>query len=290
MIRIFLSRLIVVCAAGLPCISHAEDADKILQKRISDHWIQVSRDYAETYKIRPAEQGSTPFRLYDDPVFQHIQAVRGNDIGAVHLWTDEQNRPAAIATVFAWTTSDSTRMVFNELHSLSDRPIRATRNDKPHWNSQTAGTFWKAVPGALDPKTSSRLRRLQLNAMAKKFTSHTVDPAKNRFQLRQIPSPIFEYEVKGDKLRSGALYAFAQGTDIEAMVWMEVRYHQKKPRWEFTCVKFTDYRPHILYGQKDVWKPFEDEYRQDGNPHFWAPLETKTMPQFEQDYRQSLSK
>lgn len=261
---------------------------KTVQKQISDYWIGQSRKHAETYSIAPTDSPGDEFKLYKHPVFQHIQTVRGNDIGAVHIWLDKMNRPAVLGTVFGWTTSNTTRMLFNELHSLSDVPVSANQAGRALWQSETPGTKWAAVPNAPTPKSSPRLRRIQAKAIAKKFTSHTIDRKKERFELRRVPSPIYEYDLANDKTRGGAVFVFCTSTDIETVIWLEVRNSEGQPRWEFTCAKFTDYEPHIQYAKRDVWEPFEDAYLENGNPHFWAPVGTRPMPQVEKDYRARL--
>ena len=97
----------IVCFAHVHVWADEPDGEQAVQKKIADHWIEVSRDYAQGYRIAPRNQPKEFFELYKHPVFQHIQTVRGNDIGAVHLWVDADGRPAAIATVFGWTINET---------------------------------------------------------------------------------------------------------------------------------------------------------------------------------------
>lgn len=277
----------VPMALATPRLVDADEPsnDAETQKQIANHWIGVSREYAKTYSIFPQVNPDSPFELYDHAVFQHIQTVRGNDIGAVHLWIHEDGRPAAIATVFGWTISNDSRMLHNELHSLADEPISATRSGRLFWESKEAGTQWTPVPDAPSPQDSPRRRRAEAKQLAKKFTSYMIDRRGERWELRRVPTPIYEYDVKNDPKRGGAIFAYCRGTDIETLLLLEVRDAQRERRWEFTCAKFTDYEPHMVVAGKDVWKPFEDAYQQSGNPHFWAPIGPHEMPEVEKNYR-----
>jgi hypothetical protein len=256
-----------------------------VKKQIANFWMEASREYAKECVIHPIERPDSPFKLHEHPVFHHIQAVRGNDIGAVHLWIDDQKRPAAICTVFGWTINDSMRMLHQEFHSLADEPIVASRQGDEFWQAKIAGTNWQPIPNGPIPADSIRRRRQQTKQIASKFSSYMIDINDRRWELRRVPTPIYEYDVKDRPERGGALFAFCRGTDVETLLLLEVRDNGQSPRWEFTCAKFTDYEPHMLCEESDVWKPFEDAYRVSGNPHYWAPIGPREMPQIEIDSR-----
>ena len=275
-----LIQLTLLCVIVPVALAPADEPDSDIQKKIVDHWLKASRDHAETYSIYPAGKPDEPFALYGQPVFQHIQVIRGNDVGAVHLWTYPDNRPAALGTVFAWT-SGNVRIMFNELHSLADEPIASKQDEEALWNSEVAGTQWKPVPDAPRPHVSAVRRRLQAKQISKNFKSHMIDPQKKRWELRPVPTPIYEYQVDGTKGRSGALFAFCRGTDVETVLQLEVRPMDGQLMWQFNCAKFTDNEPHITVADEDVWEPLPDAYRANGNAHFWAPVGSRPMPDFE---------
>lgn len=277
--------VLVILFAAMFSGLHADEkqTEPDVQKQIVDYWLKASRDHAKTYSIYPAGKSDKPFPLYEQSVFQHIQVVRGNDIGAYHLWTYPDNRPAALCTVFAWTEGSS-RIMFNELHSLADGPIESKQDEKALWTSKSAGTNWKPVPDAPKPHPSATRRRLQAKQLFKQFRSHMIDPKKKRWELRSVPTPVYEYQVKDSTTRSGALFVFCRGTDVETVLLLEVRPVKDSPSvlsWQFTCAKFTDYEPHITIDGTDQWDPPADAYLQNGNAHFWAPIGARPMPEFE---------
>ncbi len=287
---LLIALLVAVQIPATPSCLFAQDLpdEAQTQKQIVKHWISVSRDHATTYSIYPQSAPDSAFKLYEHAVFQHIQTMRGNDIGAVHLWIRDDGRPAAIGTVFGWTISDDSRMLFNELHSLADEPVSATQDGRLLWESKEAGTQWAPVPDAPLPQRSPRRRRAEAKQLAKSFTSHMIDRNGKRWELRRVPTPFYEYDVKDEPSRGGALFAFCRETDIETLLLLEVRDVGGKLRWEFSCAKFTDYDPHMVLAGKEVWQPLEDGYQQSGNAHFWAPIGERPMPQVEKDYRRRI--
>ena len=103
---------------------------------VQQHWLEVSRTYAEAFQLSINNKPDETLQLLAQPVFRHTQYVRGDDIGAVHLWTTKDKRPAIIGAVFAWTNSKSSRMVSYELHALTDeQPVSLQLRERAGWQS-----------------------------------------------------------------------------------------------------------------------------------------------------------
>ena len=109
-LRLGVSQVAVVCVLlGTHATTGAlaaEDAAKSPSDdsgRLVSGWLRVCKSHAEAYVIRPAEESTGVFKLIPDPVFRHSQPVRGDDIGAVWFWVDENGRPGAVGTIFAYS-------------------------------------------------------------------------------------------------------------------------------------------------------------------------------------------
>ena len=105
-------------------------------------WLRVCKAHVDDYVISPADKPDEKFKMLTDPVFRHTQPVRGDDIGAVWLWVQEDGRPAAIGTVFAYSSGvggGGYRFVVHEFHSMLDRPLVAMWRGKPQWSTDRAG-------------------------------------------------------------------------------------------------------------------------------------------------------
>jgi hypothetical protein len=255
-----------------------ENADKA----VIDHWLDVSKKYAAEFEIVPAVDAKAVFELIPEPVFRHTQSVRGDDIGALHVWVDEQGRPAAVGVMFAYSLNESTRRTHLELHSLHPAPITAKFREQDLWESRTPGLTWHAFPGETPrPADTAARRQLQLRQLARRFEGHTIDFQQKRWELRQIATPIFTYEVDGSEALGGAMFAFCQGTDTEIVLLIEARATDGGQEFQFAYAPFTDYDIVLTVDDQKVEEAPKGRYRENGNPHFWNPIENVPKPEFE---------
>jgi len=281
-----LSPLLLALFASLFAFGEEPDGEKEKKTKVINHWIQVCQERAKSYTISPNE-GSTKdsFKMLPKPVFKHTQVVRppADDIGALHLWIDEDTIPVVLGCVFCWSTSESTRMLCQEFYSLYDVPITTKVGKQRLWTCTEAGTDWRPIPGAPIPKDSPRLRTLQAKQMSKQFSGFMMDRKDKRWQLRRIPKPIYEYQSKSDPTRGGALFAFCRATDVEAVLLVETRKHEGKLQWHYTCGQFTDNEPHLLFADKEIWQATRDAESADGSPHFLRMIGNRRKPKIEME-------
>src|SRR5688500_7521505 len=165
-------------------------------KAVIDHWLGVAKKYATEYEIAPADDRKALFKLVPEPIFRHTQSVRGDDIGASHVWLEKDGRPAVVGVMFAWSPDDANRRSHVEFHSLHAAPIAAKFRDRELWQSRTPGLEWHDFPADTPaPAATPARRRSQVRQLARRFEAHTIDNAQKRWELRQVATPIFEYDV-----------------------------------------------------------------------------------------------
>ena len=200
-------------------------------------WLRVCKAHADDYVISPADKPDEKFKMLTDPVFRHTQPVRGDDIGAVWLWVQEDGRPAAIGTVFAYSSgvgAGGYRFVVHEFHSMLDRPLVAMWRGKPQWSTDRAGLEWNPVPGAPVPTDSTVQRARQMGELAREYRGHEIDAKGGRWELRLIPKPVYRYELKKkEAVLDGAVFVFCQGTDPEIIFSIEARSTSVGYRWHY---------------------------------------------------------
>jgi hypothetical protein len=262
----------------------AQDADEKQKtdKAVIDHWLEVSKKYATEYEIAPVDDRKAVFKLVPEPIFRHTQSVRGDDIGAVHLWLDRDGRPAVVGVVFAYSGGATARISHVEFHSLHAAPIAAKFRDRELWQSRTPGLKWHDFPADTPtPSDTAARRRSQVRQLARRFEAHTIDNRQKRWELRQVATPIFEHEVDADDTLGGALFAFCQGTDTEIVLAIEAKKVDGRSRFRFAYAPFTDYDMSLQLGDQTVEQAPKGRYQENGNPHFWAPIEVVQKPEFE---------
>lgn len=241
------------CLFGLLVLAQApqRDADTDLIKR----WLAVCQSQAELYSIGSLEAASPRFERLKDPIFRHATPARGNDIGAVFLWVDANQRPMVVSDIFAWSlNNDPKRRVVHECHSLAPEPLDVRLDGEQKWKPKRAGLKWEPLPEAPTPPGSKSQRFRQARELTQNFTAHSIDAQGGRWELRVLPQPVYQYEVvKNQSRETGAMFAVCQGTDPELWLLLESRQSNGKDQWYYACAAFTDYVLAAEYDGKEVW-------------------------------------
>ncbi|MEX2137863.1 MAG: hypothetical protein WD894_01290 [Pirellulales bacterium] len=273
-----LSLVLPLSAATAQDAGEKQKADKA----VIDHWLEVSKKYATEYEIAPADDRKAVFKLVPEPIFRHTQSVRGDDIGALHVWVEKDGRPAVVGVMFAWSLNDTSRRTHVEFHSLHAAPIAAKFRDRELWQSRTPGLEWRDFPADTPaPAATPARRRSQVRQLARRFEAHTVDNRQKRWELRQVATPIFEYEVDAAGTLGGALFAFCQGTDTELLLVVEARKVDGRRQFRYAYASFTDYDVFLKMGDQAVVQAPKGNWSENGNPHFFSAIEVVPKPEFE---------
>lgn len=230
-------------------------ADPVVQdSKLVEAWLKVSLKHAQDYTIHPDGKPETPLTMLPQAVFRHSQPVRGDDIGAVYLWVDAENRPAVIGTTFAYTEKEDRRWVVHEFHSLASTPLHVTWRGQVPWEPAGPGLTWKAVPDARSAASDPATRQRQARDIARRFTATSVDHKDSPWELRLLAKPIHQFDVeKPDTVSGGALFVFCQGTDPELILAVEAQKDDDKYVWKYAAASFTDYALKLRLDDKEVW-------------------------------------
>jgi hypothetical protein len=197
-------------------------------------------------------------------VLRWANQTRGSVDGATYIWTD-RGRPIAAVCCYPWY-----RDLCDNFQSLARSPIRAEREGKTVWQPKEVGVRFEKVPDSPVPAGSTALRLRQMKALARSFSVTLLgwapgDP--DREELRLLQQPIYRYECDDSKLLDGALFAFVQGTDPEALLLLEAVPTQpdgKDFEWEFAFARRTSGWLEARHGDRVVWKA-------DKNPEWRDP-------------------
>lgn len=238
-------------------------------------WLKVSQQHAGDYVIALRDPPSEPFRRLPQAVFRHSQPVRGDDIGAVYLWVDRNDRPAVLGTTFAYTLEGDLRAVVHEMHSLADGPllVRFRRAPSP-WQPAEPGLTWHRIPAASAVDTEAAGRQRQIRTLVRRFSAASTDHDGGRWELRLVPKALHQFDhPTTDGLRCGQLSVFCQGTDPELVLLLEAQMVDGSPVWHYAAAPFTDYALSLRLDDKEVWTaPVRSTGRR--LPH-WAETVTK---------------
>lgn len=256
------------CVWTAVCLAQVvpNEADSELIQR----WRAVCQQQAELYSVGFKEGKQPRFQRLKTPIFSHATPARGNDIGSVFLWVDDQQRPMMVADIFAWSlNNDPKRQIVHECHSLAPAALDVMIGDRRWWKPQQPGLKWQPVPEASVPAANKSQRWRQARDLAQQFSANSIDMQGGRWELRVLPQPVHQYEAGSDQNRqTGAMFAVCQGTDPELWLLFEARRDGDTDRWFFACATFTDYEVQVRYQDQEVWSHPRYIHGTNDQPHW----------------------
>jgi hypothetical protein len=202
---------------------------------------------AAEYQIVLGTSPETPAALRLEPVLSWTNPVRGTYDGLVFVWVSD-GRPAA-AACFYRVLRERRYFEAHEFHSLAPVPLIGTIGDRRFWSPPAPGVTAKPVPGAPRPASSPSERLRQMRALAREFRA-SVDVEEGGKELRLLPQPVFRYESEPD----GALFAFVQATDPEALMTIDVRPAEGGPAWHYAFGRMSNHSLVAKHRDRVVWE------------------------------------
>lgn len=224
---------------------------------------------AESYSLAVESAPEKELELKKEPVFEWLNAARGDTQGAVFLWLHD-GRPAALACIFSHSHSRLPgRQIRHELHALDPEKLVVKRDEYNQWKPQ-AGLARKELPDAGDPAATPGGRLVQMRRLAQEFSGHSVDRDRQRWQLRLLPTPLYRYPTAKTDAIDGALFALmsSAGTDPEVLLLIEAKKAQGKLHWEYACGRFSDLELHVQRKDNEVYS----SVRSAANTFYHDPL------------------
>jgi hypothetical protein len=170
--------------------------------------------------------------------------------GTVFVWLAD-GRPETIGGI--WIKDGVARVDF---HSLSAARLTANLAGRQVWHPTAGGVTWRPVEQADNPAPTRAGRLQQMRKLAQEFDVHAVKTAPDYdegsiWRFRVLPRPIYRYAEEA--AADGAIFAFAQGTDPEALLLLESRETASGPRWHFTFARYCGWELHARRGEREVW-------------------------------------
>lgn len=206
-------------------------------------------EQAAKYRITIGES-NRELRLVETPLLNYSNPVRHGGDGSVFLWTDA-SVPAVVGTCFTYVYQGETRRK-NAFQVLANEPIQASFDDSLIWSPPAESLAFRPIPGAPTPASASRQRETQLKGMARQFSAEITNRDGRVEQCRLMSKPLHTYETER---RSGALFAFAVGTDPEAILWIDrMQSDQGKLHWQYAWARFTFYPVAGSHQGREVWR------------------------------------
>lgn len=227
------------------------------------------KSYADRHRIVAANDPGRVFKLRPAPLLYWTNPVRGNVSGGIYLWTDDK-QPIAYGGIFVWL-DESSQNLAREFHSLSEQPLIATFDSQTIWTPMNPGVDYRTIPGAAAVGSFPAIRLRQMKQLANRFAVTISHPTSESDKVRLLPTPLYRYGDAESELLDGAIFAFAQGNDPEALLMIEAHSERRgeQPQWRYGWARCTTWAVDAQLDGKTVYQvPFYDFSRNDRNAAF----------------------
>jgi hypothetical protein len=198
-------------------------AQDIAPKSSPEQRLVFATKAAQGYRLRVVERNTPEVTFHSEPLLRWINKVIREDDGMLFLWTEgDKGRPVAAAQFFLQQTQ-----WHHEFQSLStDRFIARCDGEDARgwtWEPSRAGMTFVRADRIGPPADSANARLRQMRSIADRFAAavDTDGAFANPEQLRLLTTPIYRYSATAHGILDGALFAFAQGTNLEVLVLIE---------------------------------------------------------------------
>ena len=224
----------------------AVDAEAARKQRLAF----LSRTFA-TYSLAAPGRGEPPLDRSKEPVLRYSNPVRASfSDGAVFLWLAD-DRPLAAA---AFSIRKAGR-IGREFSSLATEPLICRGEAGEIWTPKSASLAEQTLSGVPSPAASEKLRTAQMRQLARRFriVSREIE-STSRTELRLLSQPVYRYSAEKAGVIDGALFAFVEANDPEALLLLEaVHGGGESPVWRYTLARFTSRPLEADWDDRRIW-------------------------------------
>ncbi len=212
---------------------------------------QSDRFLAQADRYRFEVAGSDDvFKRVEKPLLNWKNPARSDEDGAVFLWT-HKGQPAVLGTCFTFVYKTEVRRK-NAFRVLSALPIVGSCGGTKMWSPPPNTLRYMDFDDAPSPGTTERQRHTQLRGLARQFAVEVTDRDGDVEQCRLMPNPLYRYDSADS---AGALFAFAVGTDPEAVLIIDRQVDDAGvPVWRYAWSRFTFYKLMASLNRMPVWE------------------------------------
>lgn len=247
---------VLVSCAWLAAISVARNGwcQESSAEEAEAAWRELYIGEAQSLQLYSVQDTSKqPLTMHDKPVLRWVSFNGFN--GDVFVWLRE-GRPEVVGNIVGFPAdglNENQRYTLAELHSLSTSPIEAAPADGQAWKTRSGVTLAN-VPEASPPGKTERERKRQMRQFARDF-SGWLNHYGEKWKLRMLDKPLYEYGSTSSDVLGGALFAFvAFRTDPELLLLVEARAGKDGPEWVYLPVRLSQQDLWLKHRDAQVWE------------------------------------
>ena len=213
--------------------------------------LDFMKDFRSEFQVFRRDRADQPLEAMEEPVQRWSNPVRNSfSDGGLFLWL-EGKRPAAAVAVSIRGNGG----VWAEMVTFSPIMLRCVRKGAEFWTPQAVGDAQQRLSDAPAPAETARQRLVQMRRLCEQFTVRSEPVNEQPTELRLMPQPIYRFEDSGSGVLDGALFAFAETTDPEALLLIEAFKTSggETAYWRYTLARMTSRRLVARRGESVVW-------------------------------------
>ncbi|HET6881848.1 MAG TPA: hypothetical protein VFI31_16910 [Pirellulales bacterium] len=233
------------------------------------------------------DAAQAPQALHEEPILHYTDPGGITTDATIWAW-GKTGRPLALAAIFYEKLSPDTEKWSCELTALADEKLRVESKTGWEWTPQKSDIDLRSAPGEPAPGDSLRQRARQMNEISRRFSVSETFSAERTDQLRLMPRALYRYADAEHGLIDGALYAFAGGTNPEALLLVEARTTPEGVAWHYGFARLGAAQLQAMLDDKLVWQrpgvvrwdanePYYSVFGPDGEV-FQSTLDTESKP------------
>lgn len=209
---------------------------------------------AEKFQVGVSQPSRPAAKLNEKPVLRYSDSTRRNGESTLWMWTERELPVALMGVEYYPKRQPGSRWLF-EIASLSDARIGVARGDGWKWEARQAGLVRQAVPESPEPPETAALRLSQGRQIRQRFTAHETEGTDGRVELRPLSNPLYRYKDEMTGVVDGMIFAYANGTNPEVLLILEVVRNQAGGTvgWTYGFAQMTGAKVHVSLDAREVW-------------------------------------
>jgi hypothetical protein len=212
------------------------------------------RALADTIKVTAGEgEKSKEAKLIDQPLFRFSDPSRLHSDGSIWAWVIA-GRPVMLTE---FRTADRTKGVWgHDLVAASDARVVADVGGHGRFAPRAPDFKLMPVPESRAPAATEAGRLRQMKQFARKLSASQVWQGQAA-ELRLLPTEIHRYSDADNGLVDGAAFAFAVGSNPEAILFVEAHKTDSDSSapgsWKYGLVRMSAAAVTFKLGDTEVW-------------------------------------
>jgi hypothetical protein len=248
----------------------------------ADQLQALHRQEAEKWRMFMDEDRQADAKLNPKPIYVWTNPTRSDgQNGAVYVWL-HRGRPVVIGSIFSHPERGQ-RIICHEFHSLATRKLLPERDAAAEKWQPKGSVEMLPLPDTLPVEATATRRLIQMRALSKQFTAHSIDYQKERWELRLLPQPMYRYEKPEGDVVDGAIFAYvtSAGTDPEVVLVLESRKTGHGLAWYYRAIRFSDSNLYVQYAGREVFSSIRDDQNQlhFNSDHTYRLIRDRAIPE-----------